>query len=92
MNAKLNLLRSLNTAAKNDVVELGHLVSIESLNGDNKTFSFTLIGQDGNGEKEVDIASKLGSVVLGKKAGDIVSYEANEASLGILKFKITKIQ
>ncbi|WP_394555475.1 transcription elongation factor GreA (plasmid) [Priestia aryabhattai] len=79
-------------SGSNDVVELGHLVSIESLNGDNKTFSFTLIGQDGNGETEVDIASKLGSIVLGKKAGDVVSYEANEASLGILKFKITKIQ
>ncbi|MFB8424709.1 GreA/GreB family elongation factor [Priestia megaterium] len=79
-------------SGSNDVVELGHLVSIESLNGDNNSFSFTLIGQDGNGETEVDIASKLGSVVLGKKAGDVVTYEANEASLGILKFKITKIQ
>jgi len=89
---QLKFAQIIKHSGNNDVIELGHLVSIESLNGDGNNFSFTLIGQDGDGEKEVDIASKLGAAVLGKKVGDVISYEANEVSLGILKFKVIQIQ
>ncbi|MGF7535570.1 GreA/GreB family elongation factor [Bacillus mexicanus] len=78
-------------SGKNDVVELGNEITIKSLNGDNEEYKFTLIGQDGNGVDEVDIGSKLGASLLGKRVGDTFSYEANESSLGILSFKINTI-
>lgn len=89
---QLKFAQIIKHSGKNDVVELGNIISIESLNGDNKSFSFTLIGQDGNGTDEVDVSSKIGSSILGKRVGDVVSYEANESSPRILKFKITNIK
>jgi transcription elongation factor GreA len=79
-------------SGKNDVIELGHLITIESLNGDNRTYSFTLIGQDGDGVSEVEVASKIGTALLGKKNGDVISYESNDSALGILKFKVVNIE
>lgn len=76
----------------NNKADLGHNITIDSLSGDGKSFTFTLIGQDGNGEDEVDVASKLGASILGKSVGDSISYEANEPSLGELAFKITNIE
>lgn len=87
----IKFAKIIKNSGKNDIVELGNNITIESLNGDNEVYTFTLIGQDGNGVDEVDIASKLGASLLGKKVGDTVSYEANETSLGILSFKIKKI-
>ena len=89
---KLKFAEIIKHSGNKESIELGHLVTIESLNGDGKTYTFTLIGQDGDGKNEVDVASKLGSSILGKKVGEIISYEANDPSLGILKFRICKIE
>lgn len=72
-------------------IDLGHTITIQSLDND-KEFKFTLIGQDGNGITEVDIVSKVGAALLGKRLGDTISYEANDSSLGELRFKITNIE
>lgn len=89
---KLKFAQIIRHSGKNDFVELGNIISLESLNGDNNTYSFTLIGQDGDGEKEVDVLSKIGAELLGKKVGDVIFYEANDTHLGVLKFKISNIE
>lgn len=89
---ELKYAQIIKHTGNNDAIELGHLVTLVSLNGDDQQYSFTLIGQDGNGEDEVDVTSKIGAALLGKQVNDTISYEANDPALGILKFKIVDIQ
>lgn len=74
-----------------DVVQVGHKVTIRH-HDSNKTETFLLIGQDGDGVKNIDISSKLGHAVLEKKIGEHVSYEANDPSIGIVTFEVVNIE
>ncbi|WP_088362357.1 GreA/GreB family elongation factor [Bacillus cereus] len=90
---KLKFATIIKHSGKVDNVDLGHTITIKSLNGDDNIYTFTLIGEDGDGINEIDVSSKLGSNLLEKSVGDIVSYEANnDPALGILKFEVLKIQ
>ena len=74
-----------------DIVQVGHKVTVENQES-NEVETFVLIGQDGDGISEIDIASKLGNAVLDKQVGELFSYEANDPSLGILTFKVLNIE
>ena len=71
-----------------DFVQIGHKITLMSLDTNEKE-TFTLIGQDGDGISQIEIASKLGSAVLEKKVGDVFSYEA---SIGTLTYKVIAIE
>ncbi|MED2737589.1 GreA/GreB family elongation factor [Bacillus toyonensis] len=90
---KLRFATIIKHSGNVDNVDVGHTITIKSINGDDTSYTFTLIGEDGDGINEIDVLSKLGSNLLGKSVGDIVSYEANnDPTLGILKFEVLKIQ
>lgn len=71
----------------NDYVEIGHKVTIKSLD-DNKEETFTLLGS-GDGKTTIEADCPLGTALLGKRVGDILTVDA---LIGELKYELLAIE
>jgi transcription elongation factor GreA len=72
-----------------EFIEIGHTVTIESLNtGEVETFR--LLGSVGDGEKTISAESKLGTALLSKRVNESFSYEGNKG--GVFSFKVLGIE
>jgi transcription elongation factor GreA len=87
---KINRATIIKISSSTDSIQIGSTVKVIFLN-ENDTFSFLLIGENGNGVDEIDVQSKLGQSVYGKTKGEEFSYDANDALLGELRYKILDI-
>lgn len=74
-----------------NTVKIGHFVTLECTDS-KEILSFQLIGESGNGVDSIDANSKLGSNILNKQVDDIISFDANNPSLGTLSYKINSIK
>ena len=90
INTKLNRSTIIKKGEKSDRVEIGSQVKVLFEN-EKETMIFTLIGENGNGEDEIDVESKLGKSIYQKRVGEKFSFEANDTSLGELYFQVLEI-